>query len=142
MSAVITILDITADLFRDIRKDLITAAKNLHEISTKELWRGKFSSFGEYVESECGVSQSFAAKLTAVWGHYAIEAQITPAELRAVDTEKLYLAMRLPMAAGQQLIRAKSWSRSELKAELASKGGPECTHPTTVTICAHCHARI
>lgn len=137
-----TILSDTSDLFKAVRRDLVRAAKLLWEISEKELWKGKFSSFGEYVETECGISQSFAAKLSSVWGHYVIKGGVLSAQLQKVDNEKLYLAMRLPMAPIQQLIRAESWSRSELKAEIASKGGPDCTHETQITICAKCHHRI
>lgn len=137
-----TILKETAELFAKARINLYYAAKRLYEIKEKDLWKGAYSSFGEYVESECQISQSFAAKLIRVHGHYVLEGGVKADQIREVDTEKLYLALRLPGTPEAQLTRASTWTRSEIKAEIASQGGEECSHETTVTICAHCHARI
>lgn len=137
-----SILKDTARLFAQVRKDIFTAAQALYLISSRELWKGEYASFGAYVEQECQISPSFAAKLIAVWGHYIVEGKVGLGQLRHVDSEKLYLAMRLPLKAEEQLLRAQSWTRGELKAELASRGGVECDHESQITICARCHAKI
>lgn len=136
------ILQETADQFKAVRGTLMIAAANLHRISANKLYVGQYASFGAYCEEACQISQSFAAKLVQVHEHYAIQGKITPSRLRGIDAEKLYLAKRLPMTPEEQLERAAFWSRSELKAELASKGGEECTHPSSIEICSTCHKRI
>lgn len=137
-----TILKDCASAFKEVRRNVVVAAKMLWEISDKSLWKGEYTSFGEYVERECQISSSFAAKLVIVYGHYVIDSRASERQIEAVDAEKLYLASRLKLPMEQQLVRAESWSRQELKAELASGGGAECTHPSTIEICSRCHARI
>lgn len=142
MTPATTILNEAAECFSKARFNLFHGARRLKEISDKRLWDGQYGSFGEFVETECQISQGFASKLIAVFTHYSVESGLSHAKLADIDQEKLYLAMRLPLKAEEQLVRAQSWSRSELKAELASKGGAECQHPSSVEICTVCHSRV
>lgn len=137
-----TILRDCATAFKEVRRTVNGAAKMLWEISEKELWKGQFQSFGEYLERECQISSSFAAKLVRVYGHYVLDNRASERQIEAIDAEKLYLASRLQLPFDQQLIRASSWSRQELRAELASGGNSECTHPSKIEICTKCHARV
>lgn len=142
MTPATTILRDCASAFKEVRQNLIEGAALLYKIREEKLYEGKYSSFGAYCEEECQISQSFAAKLCQVYQHYVIAGKISPSVLRGVDTERLYLALRLPGEAEAQFTHAQTWSRSEIKAELASGGGAECTHPSTIEICVRCHARI
>jgi hypothetical protein len=137
-----TILVRAAKCFVSARQGLIEGASLLHEISTKGLWKGEYGSFGEYLERECQISQSFAAKLIKVYDTYAIQGQVSPEKLKEIDSEKLYLAIGLPGSAGDRLARAETLSRSELKAELASDENGDCQHESIINICAACHARV
>lgn len=137
-----TILKETAALCKGIRVSLVQVARNLHEISSRELWKAEYGSYAEYLEAECQISQGFASKLTGVFSHFVLEGGLSQRKLEGVDSEKLYLAMRLPMKPEEQLMRAQTWTRGELKAELASGGGEECSHENTVEICSRCHSRV
>lgn len=139
---IVTTLKEAAKCFTEARKNLGDGAVLLHEIKEKEMWRQGYKSFGAYVESECQISQSFAAKLVQVYAHFVIQHGLNSNNLREIDAEKLYLALRLPSPPEKQLEQARLLSRSELKAEIASKGEEECKHETTITICASCHARV
>lgn len=137
-----TILRDCASAFKEVRQNLIEGAALLYKIREEKLYEGKYSSFGAYCEEECQISQSFAAKVCHVYGHYVLEGGLQPKQIGQVDAEKLYLALRLPGDAEAQFTRASTWSRSDIKAELASKGVEECIHPSYVEICTVCHARI
>jgi len=74
-----TILETTANLFRAAQIAIFEASSNLYRIKAENLWEGQFSSFGEYVENECGISQSFAAKLCKVYEHFVLKHKAKPA---------------------------------------------------------------
>lgn len=142
MMPVDSVLERAAKCFTSARQSVMDGTPLLHEIREKRLYDGRYASFGEYVEQECQISQSFAAKLCKVYEHYVIQGGVARAQLKEVDSEKLYLAISLPGTPDFQAVRAQTWSRAEIKAELASNGGEECLHTEQVTICAHCHKRI
>lgn len=132
--------------FQDVRANLIEATEALYLIKSEELWKSECSSFGEFCEQELQISQSFASKLLSNWQHYVMDGHLHKDDLVGVDYEKLYLAQRLPTVMidhfTEKLEKAKRWSRSEIKAELAEKNGEECKHEHTITICAACNKRV
>lgn len=142
MKPTTTKLDQAAMCFVAVRQNLLQGAALLTEISEQNLWSGSHSSFGAYVESECQISQSFAAKLVKVYKYYVVEKQVPERQIEAIDAEKLYMAIALPGAVDQQIIRAQTWTRAEIRAELASDENGDCIHEKTVNICVRCHARI
>lgn len=137
-----TILKDCSDCFSKARLNLMEGARLLYQIQEEKLYEGRFSSFGEYVEQELKVSQSFAAKLCKAYHFYAIEGGYSIKELQGIDSEKLYLSMNLPGNTEEKLEKAKLLSRSEIKSELNVKEGKECEHITKITICASCHSRV
>lgn len=137
-----TILKDCADCFSKARQNLMEGAKLLYQIQEHKLFEGRFDSFGEYVEQELQISQSFAAKLCKAFHFYAIEGGYSIKELQGIDSEKLYLSMNLPGNTEEKLEKAKLLSRSEIKAELGVREGRECEHLTKITICANCHLRV
>lgn len=138
----LNLLETAATCFKQAQKNLIQGAALLYRINSEKIWESNYSSFGEYVEQECGISTSMASKLLKAYSYYAIESNIPQQELENVDYEKLYLTTALKdLTPEEKLVRAKSWSRSEIKAELSQKDGIDCAHPNKITICATCHAR-
>jgi len=135
------ILKQCADKFQAARQDLIGGAELLYQISTEELYKGKYDSFGDYVEEECKISRSMASKLVNTYGYFVLKAGVSPRNLADVDHEKLYLAMGLPGSPMKQLASARELSRSEIRQELKD---PEdkCLHEHTYTICSACHKRL
>jgi len=117
----------------------------LYRLQETRHWESRFSSWNEFVESSDGLGKSagWASKQLAVHKHYIIEGKVSHAKLENIDNERLYLAIKLPMSPEEQVIRAETWGRSEIKAELASNGGADCSHDCEhVTICTRCHARV
>jgi hypothetical protein len=136
-----TLLEKAENALKNVKVSILTAAKYLHEVKATNAFEGRYSSFGEFVESN-GMSQSFAAKLTKVWEYWVEQAKVSPTELKEIPAENLYLAINLPGNDEDKLAHARTLTRSEIKAELAEKDGHECEHLTKITICASCHARI
>ena len=89
---------------------------SVYRIFAEKLWEGRYGSFGEFVENGLGKSQGWASKQISVHKHYALEGGITESALE-MDTERLYLASKTEGTPEEQLSRAKTLSRSELKAE-------------------------
>lgn len=138
-----TILDQAAQCFTSARRNIYEGTALLYRIDQEKSWEGQFSSFGEYVEQECQLSQGYASKLLQSWKFYVIDGGLSQAKLNGVDAEKLYLALKLPDGTPEKrLIQAQTLSRQELRAELAEKDGEDCQHEQTVTICSRCHQRV
>lgn len=142
MTPALTILDKAVSCFRTVHQNLLEGAQHLHHIEEREYWNQRHDSFGAFVEEECGISASMASKLLRTYRHYVIAGGIAPASLRGIDNEKLYLAITTKGTPHEQVARAATLSRQELKAERAEKDGVQCTHETTVHICSSCHLRI
>jgi len=136
-----TVLEKCVTCFTAARQNLIEGAKYLHEISHAKLWQDNYNSFGEFVEQECQISQGFASKLISVYEHYLVAGGVSQRNLENVDAEKLYLASKLPGTPEEQLTKALTLSRGELKQQKQFEDtGAECTHPSL--ICAKCHSKV
>lgn len=111
------LLDNTIAIFEAVRASMVQAMVNLHEIKENELWRERFTSFGEFVESPegLGISQGFASKLLTVHKTYLLEGGIAPEKLEGVDYERLYLARNIEGDAELKLESAKTLNRAEIK---------------------------
>lgn len=135
------ILDKTLSLFTKVRTSVIEAAAALYEVNEKEAWKGEYASFGDFVD-ECGISQGFASKLLQVYAFYAIEAKVSQRKLAEIDSERLYLAMKLPQGTVEErLMKASLLTRQELREQkVLEETGGECMH--TIHVCAKCHARV
>lgn len=130
----------TAACFKDARKSVIEGAKLLYLVQKQELWKEGFGSFEEFVEEECGIGKSFAAKLTAIWRGYVIEGHATAAQLTGVDSEKLYLALKLPPE--KRLASAQTLTRQDLRAERAVNPDGSEHECVPITICSKCGKRL
>lgn len=129
--------------FQGVRTKISEGMKHLYDIAESKLWdNGQYSSFGEFVEEGCGISESLASKLLKIYKHYAVEGGIEYARLSNTDSEKLYLAIGLPGTPEEKLNRAEMLTRRDIKDSLAVKDGVECTHDTLIQICAHCGRKV
>ena len=136
-------LELAVFCFQGARRNIVAGMSYLYQVDKENLWEGKYSSFSEFVEQDCQLSKGYASKLVQAWEHYVITGGVSEYKLQDIDAEKLYLAMRLPVAPEQQVIRAGLWSRSELKQELASTPEGDCQHDCEhITICSRCSKRV
>lgn len=128
------ILEVCKQKFLEARGKVADAMPLLWEIMEKNLWEDRYSSFGEYCDA-CEISRSFASRLATVHHHYTIEGGIS--RLNDVDPDKLYLAIKLTGSPQEQLAKAASLSRAELKEQTVfEKTGEE---HTCSPICRTCH---
>lgn len=128
-------LEDAVDCFNTARYNLFEGAVHLHTISKQELWKDHASSFGEWVEENCKISQSMASKLISVVQHYEIEGGLSHEKLVGIDAEKLYLAAKLPLPTEEQLEHARTLTRAELK---ISKAEGDAHTPEFGSFCKHC----
>lgn len=135
-----------AACFKDARKNIYHGAALLYEIRENHSWEGQYSSFTDYIESECQLSHGFVSKLLTAWQYYVIDGSQRTTALYDIDYEKLYLATKLPKGTPEQrLVKAREWTRRDLKDALAEdENGDNCIHPEDkrVTICGICHTRV
>lgn len=85
----------------------------VYEVWEKELWRGRFSSFGEYIESPEGLnkSQGYASKLKTV-EQFRLE---SGQDVSGIDHEVMYLAIKSGGTPEEIIAKAKTLNRTELK---------------------------
>ena len=135
------LLEKTEQLFHSARVSLIEAASCLYKCIETDAWKDKFDTQGEFVES-LGLSQSGASKMLTAYKHFVIEGAVSHAKLASVDLEKLYLATSLTGTPSQQLVKAETLSRSEIRSQrIFEDTGSEHDHDP-ITICKICHQRL
>jgi hypothetical protein len=108
----------------------------LFKIFSEKTWQGRFSTWGEFVEEGLGKSQGWASKQLTVHEHFTLKGGI-PTEDLNIDTEKLYMAARLEGSTEEQIEKARTLSRYELKQERNDEAPHE-----HVPICAICRVRL
>lgn len=98
-----------------------------------ELWRGRFSSFSEYVESPDGLnkSQGYASKLKTVQ-QFSID---SGTDVSGVDYESMYLSIKTGGTPEEIISRARSLTRAELRAERIEAKDHE---HDWITACSEC----
>lgn len=134
----LTILEETKKAFANYRAGTIEAAACLFDVRAGNAWETVASSWGEYVEQELQISQSFASKLLSAYTHFCIEGNIPRAEIADIDHERLYLARKLGGSVEEQIAKARTLSRHELKLEL----NDDKPHDHDwIEFCSVCHIR-
>lgn len=120
--------------FGAARKRMAEGSAYLYMISEQKLWdNGQYSSFGEFAESGCGISEAMASKLVKVYKYYVVDNAISLRKLEELDTEKAYLAINLNGQPEHKLLKASEWNRQELKDALAENpDGSECGHKVLI----------
>lgn len=113
----------------------------VYEVYTKELWRGRFSSFSEYVESPDGLnrSQGYASKLRQV-EQFRLDSGLSEQDIRGIDYESLYLAIKTGGTAEEVVAKAKTLTRAELRATREDTN--PCPHENHGDTCWDCWAKL
>jgi len=137
-----TLLKETKEAFSIVRGSVVMAMQKLHAVHESDAWQGVCSSWSEYVESELGISQSFASKLLAVNKHYLVEGGYAPENIAGIDYESLYLAKSIPGTVEEQISMASTLSRKELKETKNDREPVPCDHKNCGRICFDCHLRM
>ncbi len=115
MTPTLELLQETKEAFANVRGSVVVAMQRLYKVHESNAWEGVCSSWSEYVESELGISQSFASKLLSVNQHYLVEGGYSPENIAGIDYEKLNMARTLPGTVEEQVAMARTLSRKELK---------------------------
>lgn len=136
-----TLLQETKQAFSMVKGSTLVAMQKLAEVKEKGAWESVSPNWGEYVEAELGISQSFASKLLTVHKAYLSDGGLQPLQLHGVDYERLYLARELPGTPEQRVAMAKTLSRRELKETKVENSDHEHT-PKTITVCDTCGMRL
>lgn len=134
-----TLLEQTKKAFADVRSSVVVAMQKLYQVKEESAWESVASSWGEYVESELGISQGFSSKLLSVNKHYLLEANIAPEKIENIDYECLYLAAKTEGTPEEQVEKARTLTRRELKEE--RNDAEEAPHEH-IPCCAVCRIRL
>lgn len=129
----------TKEAFASVRYSVLDAMVKLAEVKEHGIWEDVCKSFGEYVESELGISQSFASKLLSVHSHYLVQGGVPKDELAGIDYECLYLAAKTDGSPEEQISKARTLTRRELKEE---RNDEEPHEHIPVEICKVCSVRL
>lgn len=88
----------------------------VYQVWKDELWRGRFSSFGEYVESPEGLnkSQGYASKLRSN-EEWRLESGLSQEQIAGIDNETLYLARKSGGTPEEIISKGKTLNRAELR---------------------------
>ena len=133
------LLEQTKEAFERVRFSVVGAMVALAKVKAEDAWSEVAQSWGEYVEGELGISQSFASKLLSVHSHYISEGAVSPEKLIGIDYERLYLSAKTGGTIEEQIEKARTLTRSELKAE---RGEADQHEHQPITICKVCQVRL
>jgi hypothetical protein len=131
------LLKATAELFKRARVNTMQAANLLNQVVETEAWKSGYTSFSEFVEEELKISKGHASKILSVYRHYVLEGGVLQAKLEDVDSDKLYLAIKLEEPVEKKVEIAKILTRRELKEE-KNEIAPHEHQP----ICRVCHIAL
>lgn len=133
------LLVLTKKAFSSARKSMVQAMQYLHAVYEEDAWKEVSTTWGEYLDTELGIAQSQASKLLSVHKYYLLEGELEPDEIAGVDYEKLNAARSLPGTPEENLAKAKTLSRRELKEE---RNDTEETPHEHIPCCAICRIRL
>ena len=125
----------TRDSFRDVKSSIVRAMRNLYEVHERGSWATVATSWSEYVESDLGISQGFASKLLSVNRHYLVEGGFYPENIEGIDYEKLYLAAKSGGTVEEQIAKARTLTRAELKQTNAEEKPHEPSFGEYCSVC-------
>ncbi len=108
----------------------------VYEVYAQGLWEGRFSSFGEYVESPDGLnrSQGYASKLRQV-EQFRLDSGLSEQDIRGIDYESMYLAIKTGGTPEEVVAKAKTLTRAELRASREDTN--PCSHEW-IEACKNC----
>lgn len=123
------VVEQTRNLLGAVRQSLIKVASNLYYLRENDN-----RPWAEVCE-DLDISQGFSSKLLTIHKHFILEGGMDPTSLEGVDYEKLYLASKTEGSPEEQLARAQTLTRGELKLE---KSENELHTPDFKEVCTTC----
>ena len=130
------ILQECASYFVSMRKNLILGAELLYKIREEELWKGTYNNFSEYIVDEIKMDTGRISKILSSYEHFVVKNGIVPAQMVDATEENLYLATKMTGSAEEQLAKALTLTRSELRQQTAyEKNGEEHSCNFKCTVC-------
>lgn len=130
-----SLLEETKKAFANYRAGTIEAAACLYDVHAGDAWKEVADTWGEYVQQELQISQGFASKLLSAYTHFCIEGNIPKAEIADIDHEKLYLSAKLGGTVEEQIAKARTLTRGELKLEKNDERPHTASFQRVCTIC-------
>lgn len=111
-------LDKSIFIARHISSAMDVLRPLVYTVWKDELWKDRFSSFGEYVESPQGLnrSQGYASKLKQV-EEFRINSGLSEYDIAGIDYESMYLSLKSGGTPEEILSKAKTLTRAELRQE-------------------------
>lgn len=131
-----TLIEETRQLWNTGKKVMVQVAYNLAQIQKSDEWKS-YESFPKFCEEELDIRQSTTSKLLSIATYYFKE--LSPEQIGTVDYERLYAATMLPGTVEENLAKAKTLTRRELREEL-NDSEPHTHEP--ISICKHCSIRL
>lgn len=128
-------------LFRETRKSLMIAAKLLWQVREEGAFNGKWDNFSDYLEQGCGISRGYGSKLLASYEHYILNGGLSEDKVAKVDVDKLYNALSLKGTPAEQLSKALTLTRRDIKELRADEDGHVC-EGVTLVLCKTCNKRM
>ena len=136
-----TLLDKARKLTETLKRSVIALAGVLYRINEENAYKANFDSFTAYVEDDLGLNRGFASKLLTIHEHYVLGGGVAPSQLQEVGHERLYMAIKLPGTPKEQLSKALTLTKGELRTEVRDPNDT-CAHEQTITICSKCGRRV
>lgn len=111
------LLKLTKAAFIKARKSMVEAMQFLYAVHEEGAWKEVAETWGDYLTQELDVQQSQASLLLGINRHFLVEGGMEPADIEGIDIQKLHAARSLPGTVEEQVAKAATLSRAELRAE-------------------------
>lgn len=130
------LIEQTKQLLNAVRGSTIKIGENLFNIKSQ---LPKEENWGSFLQETFDISESFASKLMTIHRVLVLEGGVSQDKLEGIDHEKLYLAARLEGTPEENIEKARTLTRRELKEE---KNDDSPHEHEAITICKHCSIRL
>ncbi len=114
------LIEETRQLWNQGKKVMVQIAWNLFRIRESGEWQ-EYDTFPKFVDAELGIKQSQTSKLLTIAEFYL--EKYTPEQIGPIDYELLYASAKLPGTPEENLAKAKTLTRDDLK-KIAPAAGP------------------
>lgn len=114
-----SLISSTKDLLNSVRGSSIKIGENLYTLK-QSLEPG--INWRDLIRDEFDISEGFASKLMSIHKALVVEGGISPAKLESIDSEKLYLSLKLEGTAEEKVKKAQLLTRREIREESVDDG--------------------
>lgn len=127
-----SLIEQTRNLLNAVRGSSIKIGENLYTLK-QSLEAG--TDWGDLLRDEFDISESFATKLISIHRVLRVEGGLSQAKLEGIDSEKLYLSLKLTGSAEEKLAKATTLTRRELREERVDDGHVHSGELVTIHRC-------